>query len=71
MALINELEEHLLEHDQIHAVLAASVMDPLLGDLPAHFILSVERKQHLVDSFHQLIGHRSEKRGVKSEGREL
>ena len=49
---VGDPEEHLLEHDQIHAVLAASVMNPLLGDLSAHLVLTVEWQKHLIDPFH-------------------
>ena len=38
---VGNSEEHLLEHDQVHGGLAASVMNPLLCNLSAHLILSV------------------------------
>ena len=46
-------EKRLLKHDQVHCFLATGVVDPLLGNLAGHLLLSVQRQQHLVDALKQ------------------
>ena len=51
---VSDPEQHLLEHCEVHGGLASGVMDPLLGYLTVHLLLSVQWQEHFVNTFQKL-----------------
>lgn len=48
---VSHSEQHLLEHDEAHALLASGVVDPLLRHLAANLLLTIQREEDFVHAF--------------------